>query len=130
MKVSTAMPGEDPEEPRKIEIVDKASLEAIAKAMKGKMEQAQEEAALKTVTGTAGGGIVTVVANGKGRLKSIKIDPVAVDARDVEMLEDLIVAATNDALRRASELMKGQMGGMAEGMNLGGLGDLLGKLGE
>ncbi len=104
-----------------------------AKNMKGQMEEAQAEAALKTVTGEAGGGIVTVVANGKGRIKSVKIDPVAVDPRDVEMLEDLLVAATNDALRRASELMKGQMGGLAEGMNLGGLGglgDLLGKLGE
>lgn len=101
-----------------------------AKTMKGQMEQAQAEAALKTVEGTAGGGIVTVTANGKGRIKGIKIDPVAVDPRDVEMLEDLLVAATNDALRRAGELMQGQMGGIAEGMNLGGLTDLLGKLGE
>lgn len=101
-----------------------------AKNMKGQMEQAQAEAALKTVEGSAGGGIVTVTANGKGRLKSIKIDPVAVDPRDVEMLEDLLVAAVNDALRRAGELMKGEIGGMAQGLDLGGLGDLLGKLGE
>jgi DNA-binding YbaB/EbfC family protein len=101
-----------------------------AKTFKGKMEQAQAEAALKTVEGQSGGGIVTVTATGKGRIKSIKIDPVAVDARDVEMLEDLLVAATNDALRRASELMDGQLGGVAKGMDLGGLGDLLGKIGE
>ena len=104
-----------------------------AKSLKGQMEQAQADAALKTVEGSAGGGIVTVTANGKGRIKSIKIDPVAVDKRDVEMLEDLVVAGVNDALRRASELMKGELGGMADGMGLGGLGglgDLLGKLGE
>jgi nucleoid-associated protein EbfC len=101
-----------------------------AKSFKGDMEAKQAEAATKTVEGSAGGGIVTVVANGKGRIKSIKIDPVAVDNRDVEMLEDLVVAGVNDALRRASELMAGEMGGMAEGMNIPGLSDLLGKLGE
>lgn len=96
-----------------------------AKSLQGKMEKVQEEAESKTVEGQAGGGLVRVTATGKGRLKSIKIDPVAVDSRDVEMLEDLLVAATNDALRRASELMAGEMGQMTGGMNLGGLGDLM-----
>ncbi len=96
-----------------------------AKNLQGKMEEVQEQAAAQTVEGQAGGGLVKVTATGKGRLKSIKIDPVAVDSRDVEMLEDLIVAASNDALRRASELMAGEMGQMTGGINLGGIGDLM-----
>ena len=101
-----------------------------AQTMKGRMEAMQDKVKDLEVEGSAGGGIVTVTATGAGKIRKIRIDPVAVDKRDVEMLEDLLVAAVNDALRRSSELVKNEMGDVTGGMDLGGLGDLLGKLGE
>jgi len=100
-----------------------------AQSMKGRMESMQDKVKDLEVEGTAGGGIVQVTATGAGKIRKIRIDPVAVDSRDVEMLEDLIVAAVNDALRRSSELVKKEMGDVTGGMDMGGLGDLLGKLG-
>ena len=71
------------------------------------------------------GGVVKAVLNGKKQLKTVTIDPEAVDPEDVEMLEDMIVAAVNEALRKAEEDANASMGKLTGGMNLGGLGGLL-----
>ena len=89
--------------------------------MQQQMEQAQQELANETVEATAGGGMVTVVANGAGEIKQIKIDPKAIDPNDPEMLEDMILAAVNEAIRSARSLQESKLGGLAGGA-LGGLG--------
>jgi DNA-binding YbaB/EbfC family protein len=73
-----------------------------AQRLKAEMERIQAEAATKTVEGSAGGGMVTAIANGKGELLSVKIDPAAVREEDLDMLQDLITAAANDALQALS----------------------------
>jgi DNA-binding YbaB/EbfC family protein len=89
--------------------------------MQEEMQKAQDELANETVEATAGGGMITVVANGAGEIKQIKIDPKAIDPDDPEMLEDMIVAAVNEAIRSAHSLMESKLGGLAGGA-LGGLG--------
>jgi DNA-binding YbaB/EbfC family protein len=89
--------------------------------MQAQLEQAQEELANETVEGTAGGGMVTAVANGAGELQQIKIDPKAVDPDEAELLEDMVLAAVNEALRSAKGLAESKLGGLAGGA-LGGLG--------
>jgi DNA-binding YbaB/EbfC family protein len=89
--------------------------------MQEQMQKAQDELANETVEATAGGGMITVVANGAGEIKQIKIDPKAIDPNDPEMLEDMIVAAVNEAIRSAHSLMESKLGGLAGGA-LGGLG--------
>ena len=89
--------------------------------MQEQMQKAQAELADETVEATAGGGMVKVVANGAGEIKEIKIDPKAIDPDDPEMLEDMILAAVNEAVRSAHSLMETKLGGMAGGA-LGGLG--------
>ena len=89
--------------------------------MQGQMQKAQEELKNETVQATAGGGMVTVTATGDGEIKEIKIDPKAIDPNDPEMLEDMIVAAVNEAIRAAQNLMESKLGGLAGGA-LGGLG--------
>lgn len=89
--------------------------------MQAEMLKAQEALAQKTVVGTAGGGAVTVTANGHQQIVSIKIDPAAVDPGDVEMLEDLILAAVNDALKKSQEMASAAMAEVAGGFNLPGL---------
>ena len=89
--------------------------------MQADMAKAQEQLALETVQASAGGGMVTVEATGSIELKSIKIAPEAVDADDVEMLEDMILAAVNEALRSAQELAGKKMGGITSGLSLPGL---------
>src|SRR6478752_1580 len=88
--------------------------------MQEQMQKAQAELANETVEATAGGGMVTVTANGTGEIKQIKIDPKAIDPNDPEMLEDMILAAVNEAVRSAHSLMESKIGGIAGG--LGGLG--------
>ena len=92
-----------------------------AQRLKAEMERLQAEAATKTVEGSAGGGMVTVVANGKGDLLSVKIDPEVARGEDLEMLQDLVVAAANDALRRARELLAQEISRLTGGLNLPGL---------
>lgn len=94
-----------------------------AQEMQKKLQEAQEKLAQKTVTGSAGGGMVVVTANGKGEIKSIAIDKQAVDPRDVAMLEDLVLAAVNGALKAAQEAAaaEGPLSGMP---NLGNLANL------
>ena len=85
-------------------------------------ERMQKQMAELRVEGGAGGGMVTVVINGTKQVQSLKIDPEVVSKDDVEMLQDLIVAAINDAQRKADEEMKAKMGGMLPpGMNLPGM---------
>jgi len=90
-------------------------------AMQEQMQQAQEQLATETVEASAGGGMVTVTANGAGEIKAIKIDPKAIDPDDPEMLADMILAAVNEALRSAHALAESKLGGLAGGA-LGGLG--------
>jgi DNA-binding YbaB/EbfC family protein len=94
-----------------------------AQALQEQMQQAQEKLAQMTVTGSAGGGMVVVTANGKGEIKSITIDKQAVDPRDVPMLEDLVLAAVNGALKAAREAAaaEGPLAGMPDLGNLGSL---------
>ena len=92
-----------------------------AQRLKAEMDRLQAEAATKMVEGSAGGGMVTVVANGKGDLLSVKIDPEVARGEDLEMLQDLIVAAANDALRRARELLAQEVSRLTGGLNLPGL---------
>src|SRR3954452_21155276 len=91
-----------------------------AQKMQQQMLAAQEELAQTEVSGTAGGGLVTATVTGSGEVLSVKIDPKAVDADDVESLEDLVVAAIRDATRAAAELAEQKMGPLTQGM--GGLG--------
>jgi len=84
-------------------------------------ETLQRQLKQTTVEATAGGGMVTVVMNGVKEIQSLTIDPEVVSADDVEMLQDLIVAAVTDAQRRADELVSQQMGGMMGGLNIPGL---------
>ena len=91
------------------------------KVLQDKMAKIQEELATKTVESSAGGGMVTAVMNGRQELVSLKLEPQIVDPEDIEMLQDLIVAAVNDALRKAQELAAGDMGKLAGGLNIPGL---------
>ena len=90
-----------------------------AQKMQEKMATIQDELEQEMVEGTAGGGMVTVTANGKQDIMKVKIDPQVVDKEDVEMLEDLVLAAVNEARNKAQELMKERMSGLTGGM--GGL---------
>jgi nucleoid-associated protein EbfC len=89
--------------------------------MQAQMQQAQQELAKETVEATAGGGMVTVKANGTMQITEIKIDPKAIDPDDPELLADMILAAVNEAVRSAQSLMESRLGGLAGGA-LGGLG--------
>ncbi|MGG5254509.1 YbaB/EbfC family nucleoid-associated protein [Neobacillus sp. SM06] len=86
--------------------------------MQKKMMEAQEELGQQKIEGTAGGGMVTVVVTGHREVVYVKINPEAVDPEDVEMLQDLILAATNDALKKVEEMTNKTMGQFTQGMNL------------
>ena len=101
-----------------------------ARTVQTRMTDMQQRVKEMTAEGSAGGGIVTATATGAGRIQSVRIDPVAVDPRDVEMLEDLVTAACNDSLKRAQEMVEGEMGGLTGGLDLGDLGSMLGKFGS
>ncbi len=92
-----------------------------ARQMQDKMAKLQEEMASKTVEAAAGGGMVTATANGAGDIVSIKIEPQVVDPEDVEMLEDLVRAACNEAVRKGKDLMADEMKKLTGGMNIPGL---------
>jgi DNA-binding YbaB/EbfC family protein len=84
-------------------------------------ERMQQEMSTIRVEGAAGGGMVTVVVNGHKQVQSLKIDPESVAKEDVEMLQDLIVAAVNDALRKVDDELKSKVGGIMSGLGLPGL---------
>jgi DNA-binding YbaB/EbfC family protein len=89
--------------------------------MQEQMQKAQDELEHELVESSAGGGMVTVTANGAGEIKQIKIDPKAIDHDDPEMLSDMVLAAVNEAIRSARSLQESKLGGLAGGA-LGGLG--------
>lgn len=89
--------------------------------MQQDMMKMQEELASRTVESTAGGGVVKVVANGKNEILSVEIKPEAVDPEDVEMLQDLVVAAVNEALKKAQEMVSVEMGKITGGLKIPGL---------
>ncbi|TVY10848.1 YbaB/EbfC family nucleoid-associated protein [Paenibacillus cremeus] len=91
------------------------------KKMQEQMLKAQEDLANRTIEGTAGGGVVTVTVNGQKKVQSIVIKPEAVDPDDVEMLQDLVLTAVNDALTKAEELAGKEMSKLTGGMNIPGL---------
>ncbi len=101
-----------------------------AQKMQQEVLRAQEEAKKKTAEATAGGGMVTVVASGAGEIISINIEKDVVNPDDVEMLQDLIIAATNEAIKRAQELVNEEMSKLTGGLNVPGLGDLGNLLGK
>jgi hypothetical protein len=92
-----------------------------AQLMQQRMLEAQEAARQKTVEASAGGGMVTVVVTGGMEVKSIKIDPSVIDPKDAGMLQDLVVAAVNQGLHKAQELMAAEMQSVTGGLNLPGL---------
>lgn len=86
--------------------------------MQKKMAEAQEELGEQKIEGTAGGGMVTVIVTGHKEVVDVQIKPEAVDPDDIEMLQDLVLAATNDALKKVEELTNNTMGQFTKGMNL------------
>jgi hypothetical protein len=92
-----------------------------AQQMQKKMQEMQEKSESLTQEGTAGGGMVTATVNGKGQLQSVKIDPSIVNKDDVEMLEDLVIAAFNDAKNKIDERISKEMSGITGGLNIPGL---------
>lgn len=92
-----------------------------AQILQKKIAKAQEELAEKTVETTVGGGMVTVVCTGAQEIRSVKIDPNAVDPNDVSMLEDLVLSAVNEALKQAKEMAESDMSALTGGMNIPGL---------
>jgi len=92
-----------------------------AQQLQSKMLKLQEELAEKTIETTSGGGMVKVVANGKQQVVSIQIEKEVVDPDDLEMLQDLILAAINDALIKSQEMVSGEMSKLTGGMNIPGL---------
>src|SRR6516162_978977 len=97
------------------------NLQNMMKQAQQMQERLQKQMAEMRIEATAGGGMVTVVVNGAKQLQSIKIDPEVVSKDDVEMLQDLILAAINDAQRKADEAMAETMGGMMGGLKIPGL---------
>jgi len=89
-----------------------------AKKMQEQMVKMQEELEGKTVEASSGGGVVTVVANGKKEIVEITIQPEAVDPDDIEMLQDLILAAVNEAIRKADEMAQSEMSKLTGGMGM------------
>jgi nucleoid-associated protein EbfC len=98
-----------------------ADLQRMAQQMQQNMARVQSELEAAQVDGSAGGGVVSATVTGKGELVSITIDPSAVDPADVEMLQDLVVAAVNDALRASRELAEEKMGAVTGGLKIPGM---------
>jgi nucleoid-associated protein EbfC len=92
-----------------------------AQQMQQQMAEAQEQLASETVEASAGGGLVTVKATGNGEIVKITIDPKAIDPDDPELLEDMVLAAVNEALRSAQSLAQSKLGGLTAGLGLPGL---------
>jgi DNA-binding YbaB/EbfC family protein len=97
------------------------NIQQMMKQAQQMQERLQKQMAEMKVEATAGGGMVTVVMSGSKQLLSLKIDPEAVSKDDVEMLQDLILAAVNDAQRKVDEALQQQMGGMMGGLKIPGL---------
>jgi DNA-binding YbaB/EbfC family protein len=98
-----------------------ANMMKQAQKLQSQMLKLQEELAEKTVESSSGGGMVKVVANGRQQIVSIQIEKEVVDPEDVEMLQDLVLAAVNDALAKAQEMASSEMGKLTGGLNIPGL---------
>lgn len=92
-----------------------------AQKLQAKMQKMQEELAERTVETSSGGGMIRVVANGKQQIVAIEIEKEVVDPDDVDMLQDLVLAAVNDALAKSQEMVSKEMGKLTGGMNIPGL---------
>jgi hypothetical protein len=92
-----------------------------AQQLQTKLARIQEEAGNKTVEASAGGNMVTVVVNGRLELTSLRIDPSVVEGGDIEMLQDLVIAAVNEGIRKAQKMMAEEMGKVAGGLKIPGL---------
>ncbi len=92
-----------------------------AQKLQAKMVKLQEELAEKTIEASSGGGMIKVVANGKQQIVSVQIEKEVVDPEDIEMLQDLILAAVNDALAKSQEMVSGEMSKLTGGLNIPGL---------
>ena len=93
----------------------------LMKQLQQAQERIQQEIAALEIEASSGGGMVTVVMDGEKKLKSLKIDPEAVSKDDVEMLQDLVLAAVNEAARRVDDAVKEKIGGLTGGMKIPGL---------
>ena len=101
--------------------MDFSSMMQQAKEFQAKMSAMQEELAGKTVTGSAGGGMVTATLNGKGELLGLNLEKNIINADEAEMLQDLIIAAVNDGARKAAAMNKSEMAKLTGGLNIPGL---------
>lgn len=101
--------------------MDFLKMMAQAKEMMAKVQEIQASLATMSVSGSAGGGLVTVETDGRGTVRRVSIDPTVVNPADVEMLEDLVTVATQEAQRKARELAEREMRQAAGGLGLGGL---------
>ncbi len=97
---------------------DFSQLLQLGQQMQGRITQMQTELTQRTVTGTSGGGMVIVTADGKGQVRSVKIDKSIVEDGDVEMIEDLVTAAVSDAQRRAEEMYRDELRKVTGGLQL------------
>lgn len=104
--------------------MDINSIMQQAQQMQAKMAEIQEQLANKTIIGSAGGGMVNVTVNGRGDILAVAIEDALLGSEEKEMLQDLIVAATNDGLRKAKELGKQEMQQLTGGLNVPGLSNL------
>jgi DNA-binding YbaB/EbfC family protein len=98
------------------------NLQRMALQMQQEMARVQKELETETVDGSAGGGVVRATVTGKQELVGLEIDPSAVDPEDVEMLQDLVMAAVNDALRASAQLAEQKMGAVTAGLRIPGMG--------
>ena len=105
--------------------MDISNIMKQAQEMQSKMADIQAELAKKTITGSAGGGMVEVTVNGQGDVLAVKIEDALISVDEKKMLQDLITAATNDGVRKAKELSKQELGQLTGGMNLPGLTDMM-----
>ena len=105
--------------------MDLNSIMQQAKVMQEKMTKIQQDLAKKTITGSAGGGMVLITVNGQGEVLSAAIEKAVIDISEVAMLQDLVVAATNDALRKAKELSKQELAQLTGGLNVPGLSNFM-----
>ena len=102
-------------------MTDLRALLQFGQQMQGRLAAIQSELAQRTVTGSAGGGMVTVTADGRGQVREVHIDPSLLGG-DVEMLEDLVVAAVTEAMRASQELQSQSLGGVTGGLDLSAFG--------
>jgi DNA-binding YbaB/EbfC family protein len=105
--------------------MDLSNIMEQARGMQEKMAKIQQDLAQKTITGSSGGGMVLVTVNGQGDVISMSIEKAVIDPGESEMLQDLIVSATNDAIRKSKELSKQELGQLTGGLNIPGLSNIL-----